>query len=379
MSKTIISDFLWRKPPEKMKGLDCLVTLSPGQDQFANFSCDPRLAGIRMNNFGLSVPELKRDYELLKTIPATVPLYADVKGRQVRVEEVIDYPGDHLELVLNHAIDVETPLPVLFKAGTDSALLLHVRDGGRRLIFQGGRPKYRVREGESLHLRHESFRVTDASIFTPLEREKIEIARQAGMNRFFLSYVESLRDIAELREIVGNDAEIWLKIETKRGLEFVARDYRKEETLVLVAATGDLFVEIDDPDDIADALKLIIEKDADACVGSRILLSLVENPALPTAGLDRIEDALKYIIEERPSGRETAGILLSILDSFHNPVPSCADMLHIAWLYEHGYRRMLICDNLYLQESWINTAITILKDYHARESAKYDLPIYSGL
>jgi len=152
--------------------------------------------------------------------------------------------------------------------------------------------------------------------FTEVELEKIAMVRQAGFRRYFLSYVESQRDVDEFASLVGSDAEIWLKIENQKGLDYVAREFKKRPNLVLVAARGDLYVEIERPHEILAALKLIIEKDPEACVGSRILLSVV-----------------------------------------HDSVPSCADFLELAWLSDIGYRRMMLCDELCLDEDMLATAI----------------------
>jgi len=342
----------------KRRPLEFLATLSPEQPQFARFANDPRLSGIRMNNIALPKEELQIAIDSIPSFGKTVPLYADAKGRQLRIIDVIEKP-DHLELVINHSVSVPTPIPVLFKAGTDSARLIRIEDGGRRLVFRGGSgPRYKLREGESLHLRHRSLRYTGRSIFTSVEKEKIELIKKAGIKRYFLSYVEGWRDIDEFLELVGKDAEVWLKIESEKGLEFVARNWKKRDNLVLVAARGDLFVEVDMPHLIVDALKLIIAKDPAACVGSRILLSLTD-ATVPT---ELVIQALK-LVETNPA--ECILRLKNVFETISSgsPVPSCADLFEVAWLYEHGYRRMLLCDNLYLKEEWLNTALNILECY----------------
>lgn len=125
-------------------------------------------------------------------------------------------------------------------------------------------------------------------------------------------------------ELVGKDAEVWLKIENKRGLEFVIGKFTKQPNLKLVAARGDLYVEIDRPHQILSALKMIIEKDPEACVGSRILLSVV-----------------------------------------HEPIPSCADFTELAWLYDIGYRNMLLCDELCLKGDLLATAVNAFGSFAA--------------
>ena len=290
------------------------VTLWPSFPHFKRFAYDDRVSGIRLNSAMMSNPELDQELELLKGMKGTNPLFFDVKGRQLRVIDVIPNK-DHLDLRLNHPISVTAPSVVLFKAGADVALLDHLEEGGQRLIFQGG-PRYRVSPGESLHLREPDLQV-HGNIFTPIELEKIAKVRAAGFNKYFLSYVEQESDVDQFLELVGKDAEVWLKIENLPGLKFV-ENFKKRDNLVLVAARGDLFVELEKPHHMMDALRLIIKKDPEACVGSRILLSVIDNP-----------------------------------------VPSCSDLIEVAWLHDVGYRRMMLCDELCLKKNLLATAVAV--------------------
>ncbi len=311
-----------RKRMSKKKEVpELLVTMCPSFSHFKRFDHDSRVDGIRFNTAMISLDELDKELELFKEANSTVPVYYDVKARQMRITGIETKDGN-LELTLNHPIEVDTPCEVLFKAGADVALLKEVSAGGQILTFDGG-PRYRLVPGESLHIRDRSFRnkrgdIRGEGVITWVEKEKIQKAQRAGINKFFLSYVEKQSDIDELQEIVGKDAEIWLKIESPAGLEFVNRDFKKRDNLVLVAARGDLFVELDKPHHMIEALRQIIKKDPKACVGSRLLLSVVDSP-----------------------------------------VPSCADLLEIAWLYDIGYRRMMLCDEICLKENLLSSAVAI--------------------
>lgn len=105
---------------------------------------------------------------------------------------------------------------------------------------------------------------------------------------------------------------------------WLAEEFRKSPGVSLMAARGDLYVEIDKPHRIAEALRLIIGKDPEASVGSRILLSVV-----------------------------------------HAPVPSCADFLEIAWLADAGYRRMMLCDEICLKEHLLAVAVDAFDQFRA--------------
>lgn len=259
--------------------------------------------------------------EQLSKIPpkATVPLWFDAKGRQLRVEKALYFP-DHLELVLNHGISgISLPHPIIFKAGEDWAMVDEIKDGGKHLVLRSdGYPKYRVNPGDSIHFRDMRLQVT-GPLFTDDEKDKIAYAVGAGYKKFYLSYVENSMDVEEFRELVGTDAEVILKIENKKGLEFVNRqtdwDFSYRRTRLMVAR-GDLYVEVSQPHHILEAQKLVIDVDRDAFVGSRMLLSL-----------------------------------------FNSTVPSCSDINELAYLRSLGYRNFLLCDDLCKKGSALHRAV----------------------
>ena len=336
------------KPPVIPKDLKLMVTLWPSFPFFPRFANDSRLSGIRLNSAMIDNPDLEAELALMKTKRISVPLYFDVKGRQLRIDEVVsdqDSPNPpDLEIRLNHPINVQTPTPVLLKAAADGALLKSVEDEGYRLVFDGG-PHYKVKAGESLHIRHTSLKVGGPQ-FTDKELQKIERVKKAGFTRWFLSYVENQRDVDEFLALVGKDAEVMLKIENKRGLEYVAREFKKRDNLRLVAARGDMYVEVDRPHHILAGVKQVIEKDPDACVGSRILLSVIHEPILA---------AFTLLAKRDPTGMIPAAKLLAATQKAG--IPDCADWHELAWLYDIGYRNMMLCDELCLKENLLATAI----------------------
>jgi pyruvate kinase len=305
--------------------LEHFVTLCPSFPHFPRFAQDRRLAGIRINSAALSNDEVTSEVKAAGKIGSLIPLWFDIKGRQLRVTEV--FPNrTHIDIRLNHPITVKTPTVVLFKAGADHALLAEVTEGGRRLIFADGRthgPMSEVKVGDSLHIRDSTLRVSGEQ-FVPAEMEKIATAKAAGFKKFFLSYVQCQRDVDEFRELIGRDSQVYLKIEDQKGLAYVSGEYVKRDGIALVAARGDLYVEVAKPHDILPALRLIIERDPEAMVGSRMLLSMVQGP-----------------------------------------VPSCADFSELAWLYDVGYRRMLLCDELCMHEPMLSGAVNVLEAFRA--------------
>lgn len=360
-----------------MKDIDLLVTLWPSFPHFRKFACDPGVAGVRLNSAMIDVAELDRELAVVARTPGAAPVFYDVKGRQPRVVEVMPNK-DRLELRLNHPVEVRTPSTVIFKGGSDHAVLDRLEEDGQRLVFRGG-PRFKVKPGESLYLRDPGLRIK-GDLFTPQEVAKVERVRAAGLKRYFLSYVEEQRDIDQFLELVGHDSEVWLKIESERGLRFVSGSFRKADNLVLVAARGDLFVELDRPHMMAEALRLIISRDPSACAASRILLSVVDKVA-GTETLWRYvdDDGNAFFLPKRVEGpvvspftgqlvfKDPSKTYLNDASKVTcNPVPSCADFLELQWMYDAGYRRMMLCDEMCLREDLLSTAVGAFEAFRER-------------
>lgn len=308
--------------------LDLLVTLWPTFPFFERFAHDRRISGIRLNSAMVNGETLADELGMAKRMGGPVPLYFDVKGRQLRVKEVLPN-NENLELILNHPISVQTPTVVLFKAGLEPALLNDVK-GGTHLTFEGG-PEHMVYAGESLHIKNPSLQVY-GNLFTDFELERIDKAVKAGFDRYFLSYVEKQEDVDEFRNYIG-DSELILKIENKKGLWYVANSFVKKPNVSLMAARGDLYIELDKPHYIMDALKLIIKKDPEASIGSRLLLTVVENA-----------------------------------------YPECSDLLEMAWMYDLGYRKMMLCDGLCLKEEPLARAVNVFESFRNAYTKNYAVP-----
>ena len=295
--------------------LNLHVTTIPSSIGFEHFATHPDLSGIRMNGILFASADTEKELNLIPK-SARVPLWLDAKGRQLRIEQSISH-RDHLELVLNHRISgLPLPHPIIFKAGEDWAMVERISDDGRRLHMRSdGFPKYRVNPGDSIHFRNPNVTIDDP-LFTENEKEKIAIAVKAGFKRFYLSYVERQSDVDEFQELIGKDSEIILKIESLKGLQFVANGFRKADNIRLAAARGDLYVEVSEPHHILYAQRMIIAKDPEALVGSRMLLSL-----------------------------------------FDRQVPACSDICELELLKNIGYKHFLLCDDLCKKEVALNRAI----------------------
>jgi hypothetical protein len=118
---------------------ELIATLWPGFPHFTEFASDTRLDAIRINPAKIPINDLVAAVSKLNVRDAPVPLFYDVKGRQLRVEQSFHFV-DHLEVRLNHPIRVDLTDPktrrIAFKAGTDFATLDRIEEDGRRLIFK---------------------------------------------------------------------------------------------------------------------------------------------------------------------------------------------------------------------------------------------------
>ena len=117
-------------------------------------------------------------------------------------------------------------------------------------------PRRLIGPGESVNIVHPSLEIEGT--LTETDRAYLAAMKELGFKQVMLSYVESPSDVQEVQQLLPN-AEVMLKIETQRGLDF-ARQHKAAQGR-LVAARGDLYVEVLHPHRIVGALRDIIEAD----------------------------------------------------------------------------------------------------------------------
>lgn len=284
-----------------------IVTAPPYAPFLEEVAAHPLVSGLRLNTV---MPLREGPMEALERLALLgPPLWVDLKGRQLRVVGAAIPP--FTEVRLSHRISVQTPVDAFFSDGREHVQVVAV--DGDRLILQDG-PRRLVGPGESVNIIHPSLRIEGT--LTETDRAYLAAMRQLGLRRVMLSYVESSHDVEEVRRLLP-DAEVMLKIETQRGLAF-ARTYGAVLGR-LVAARGDLFVEVLRPHRIIDAVREVIAADPEAVVASRLFDSLADHP-----------------------------------------VPSCADVGDVAFLLELGYRTFLLGDAVCLQEDTVMEALNLL-------------------
>jgi len=288
--------------------VSAIVTAPPYAPHLAEVVRHPLVSGLRLNTvMPLSEPVV----EVLSRLQRLgKPLWVDLKGRQLRVVGAAIPPYTYLQL--SHPIEVRTPVDAFLADGREHVRIAAV--DGNRVILENG-PHRLVGPGESLNIVHPSLRVEGT--LTECDRQYLAAMRQLGLRRIMLSYVESPADVDELRGLLP-DAEVLCKIESRRGLAF-ARRHRSSHGH-LVAARGDLYVEVGRPHRIVSALKQVIDADHDALLASRLFDSLA-----------------------------------------HHPVPSSADISDAALAYTLGYRTFVLGDAICFDRDQVTAALNLLQ------------------
>ncbi len=294
-------------------GIDVITTIPPYAPYIKEVCSHDIVRGARIN----TVMQLKESIpELLERLASEIQgkkLWIDLKCRQIRTTNYATTPFHYLEI--SHDIEVETPVDAWFNDGLEVATIAKI--DGRKLIMLDG-PQRVVGPGESLNILDPSLKIK--GYLTEGDKAYIQAARQQGIHSYMLSYVEQESDITDVLEL-DPDAEIVAKIESPKGLEFVQESYKRyKENVRLMAARGDLYVEVVRPHKILKALKDVIKADPAAIAASRIFPSLR-----------------------------------------NSPVPSCTDITDIGFLQEIGYRRFMIGDDICFNRDSLVSCVNLMQ------------------
>lgn len=284
-----------------------IVTAPPYAPFLSELAAHPLVGGLRLNTV---MPLAETPGEVLARLHALgPPLWVDLKGRQLRVTAAAVPP--FTEVRLSHRIRVRTPADAFFDDGREHARVVGV--DGDRLILEDG-PRRVIGPGESVNVVDPSLEIEGT--LTDTDRAYLAAMKETGLRRVMLSYTERPEDVEEVRSLLS-DAEMVLKIESRRGLAF-AREHGSRLGR-LMAARGDLYVEVLEPHRIVGALRSVIEADPGAIVGSRLFPSLA-----------------RY------------------------PVPEAADITDAAFLMALGYRTFLLGDEVCLRRDSVMEALNLL-------------------
>lgn len=292
-----------------MHGVRAIVTVPPYATFIDDVARHPVVGGLRLN----TVMPVKGplDAVLERLAAHGQPLWVDLKGRQLRVVDAAVPPFTSVRL--SHRIDVTTPADAFFSDGREYARIVEIE--GDRLILDES-PRRVVGPGESVNIVADDLRIEGS--LTDTDRSYLDAMSRAGLRDVMLSFVESPGDVAEVREILP-DANVVLKIESRPGLGFVARHGATHGRLM--AARGDLYVEVVQPHRIIAAMREIVRADPDAIVASRILSSLAVDP-----------------------------------------VPLASDICDVAFCLEIGYRTFLFGDEVCQRRDTILPALNLFSE-----------------
>lgn len=237
----------------------------------------PMVAAVRYNTGMDSAysPQETLEKILKETTRCKKPLYIDLKGQQLRIQEWATLPFG--PIILNHRIKVEPPAKVFFR-GDDCSELKEVVDGNK--IYVDPLPKYPVGRGQAVNIVAKELVIED--YLTDNDILYIEAACSLEVLKFMLSFVESFRYVQELEKMIEDlggaecqkKSEIIFKIESAKGIEFVNKLPKKlSKRYALMAARDDLMIQVGGLR-MLEAVKTMAAKDPNAICASRLLLGL---------------------------------------------------------------------------------------------------------
>jgi pyruvate kinase len=288
--------------------LGVIVTIPPYATFLEEVAKHPLVRGFRLNTvMPLHEPPAKT---LQRLSSFGQPLWVDLKGRQLRVVGAAIPP--YTELRISHPIRVSTPVDAFFSDGQECTRVLSVEED--RLILEDG-PRRLVGPGESVNIAHPTLEILGT--LTETDKTYLAAMHELGLKKVMLSYTELPQDAAEVLNLLPG-AEIVQKIESQKGLKYARQDGAQNGRLM--AARGDLYVEVLQPHRIISALRDIIQADPQAIAASRIFDSLV-----------------------------------------NHPVPSCADISDLGFLISLGYRTFMLGDVQCLHRETVLEALNLVK------------------
>jgi pyruvate kinase len=250
------------------------VTVPPHADFLEEVAAHPLVCGLRLNTVMPIAEPPAAVLDRLATLGR--PVWVDLKGRQLRLVEAAVPPFTAVRL--SHAVQVPTPTRAWFRDGTESARILAV--DGDRLILDAG-PRVVLGPGESVNVPHPDLRVSGT--LTPSDRAWLAALadRPQADRKVLLSFAESDDDLAEVHAACPR-AEVVAKIESRRGLAWF-----ESARCRVMAARGDLYVELPAPHHVVGALRRIARR-PDAVAASRIASSLLRSPVPSSADVGDI-------------------------------------------------------------------------------------------
>jgi pyruvate kinase len=286
--------------------INAIVTIPPYAPFIHEVAAHPLVSALRLNTV---MPLRETPQEVLARLATHgKPLWVDLKGRQLRVAGAAVPP--YTEVRLSHPIEVETPARIWFGDGREAGVIAACE--GDRLILEDG-PRRLIGPGESVNI-DPAPRVLGTLTYT--DRAYLAAMRALGLLHVMLSFAEEPGDARDVREHLPH-CELMLKIESMRGVDFARRGAVEHGRLM--AARGDLYVELLRPERMVSALRDIVAADPNAVVASRLFSSLAYGEA-----------------------------------------PQAADISDVAWLMGLGFQTFMLGDEVCLRRDSVMAALDLL-------------------
>ena len=272
------------RAPLSQRAPQALVTMPPYAPYIEKVLKHESVSGIRLNTVMPVKGTLEDTLRGLQDITQKheKELWIDLKCRQLRVKNFGVPPFTTIEL--SHFIEVCTPCKAYFSDRYESATVLAAE--GNKLIMQEG-PRRVVGPGESVTIPHGTLNIQ--GYLTDGDKKYVEACVSEGIHNYMLSFVEQANDIEALTRLDA-DANIIAKIESRRGLDYIAHTSLLPR---IMAARGDLYMELHWPHAILEAMENIITKDKNAIAASRILSSLTSRPEPSCEDLGDLDNLLR--------------------------------------------------------------------------------------
>ncbi|XLQ20524.1 MAG: pyruvate kinase [Candidatus Moraniibacteriota bacterium] len=286
---------------------------SPHVTQMYKIVMNTQVNAVRFNT-GVRTPYTpKNTLERIIECLGEKKLWVDLKCRQLRIVKWAEPTYGDIEL--NHEVSVDLPATIVFRDGSKS----EIREINGIKIFVDPPPQHAVGAGQAVNIIGNNLCIK--GFFTDEDCEYIEVAKELGLHDYMLSFVQNQCDI-DVLHARDKDAQVIAKIESCAGLQFVQNIDAVQKT-GLMAARDDLYINIGSNKwNILDALQMIIAKDSNAIVASRILTSFVS------------------------SGDVSIG-----------------DLSDLYLMYSFGYRTIMLSDSLCFSETAFNKAIDVYKQF----------------
>lgn len=276
-----------------------LILTVPAHASFADLAREPSVEGVRVNTTIPVKLSLEDTLTHLLEEASGKDVWIDLKCRQLRITEynveILQDKEIHY-IDLSHEIKVNTPTEVMLDNGRilgkitdvikDKRLVIPSSTERREGLPLPGQGEIGIRRGMSVTILDPSLVVK--GYLTDRDKEYIEAARKLGIHNYMLSFLERNQDIADVLSL-DKEAQIIGKIESPAGMEFVSRVFPKYTNILsrfrdrihLMAARGDLYIQLPKPHEIIGACKQIIKADSRAIMASRIFESLADPDAMP--------------------------------------------------------------------------------------------------